>query len=841
MGNNTSPFLAAAFCYADKSLNKLIGIMMINTNEIGNPDLTKVRQDMDATKVVKVLEKQPNLVSNLALVNGTLKTTNGTMQRYPTFVGNFNTRSCISNAIVVVGEIESVGYRLLDVTSKAGFADLGTASAIQACNNVGIANGKLVTNSNGKTIISSISGNYPKIPIAKSKIALDTSAVDPEKNERETKLKNALDAQSKAAADKLKEKAAEARSRLNNGSDLHTEEAEARDKARDILAEDKAYLAELTARANANAKRNVFAMKLPVVSGVYHSENGKSHYNDVIGTITDNLISDANSRDASGNIKAKTADITIGQKLTAALYNLREGFPFYNAVLSNLGIEELPENSDCKTMCVSPNKLFWYYKFVEKKSIPALIFVLLHECCHNLMRHHSRRGSRDPELWNIATDLYINRSLADELGLETIGVPKPFNYANQDSKWFKVEIPFGVLYNSAIDLKTDTPELIYEELMQELKDAQQKQQQQQGNQQNNQQQQGNDNSSDNTNNDNNNNSNNNEQQNGQQQQNGQSSQQGNQQGGQPQNGSQQNGGNGGSGGQSNDNGNQNGGSPTMIPFRGTLIPYTGNGTKGQQQAGGANGDGDMASGDIVNDEDSAKLSPEQLSDAQMAKAKSIVYGYKLRGGHCNSAAFREIEDIMNAEHRLVNWKSELKRFLSKVSGYENTFARPDRRFISRNSYLPGRTPMDPDSIENLKVCIDTSGSMSDNEIREMLATIADIFKQYKAKAELLYWDTAVRAVYPFENIQELAKAKPAGGGGTDAECIFEYFNTNTDYVRRKKKKPSLIIVLTDGYIGNVNKKYMSKYGSKTIWIITKDGIPEFDAPFGKLATYKPQF
>ena len=243
---------------------------------------------------------------------------------------------------------------------------------------------------------------------------------------------------------------------------------------------------------------------------------------------------------------------------------------------------------------------------------------------------------------------------------------------------------------------------------------------------------------------------------------------------------------------------------------------------------------------MVHDSESSKMSQDQLEKSQLNKAKSIVQGFKLRGGHSDSAAMREIDDIMSAEHRLVNWKQQLRRFLSTNSGYENTFARPDRRFISRGGYMPGRTKKDPDTIENLKVCIDTSGSMGSGELAEMLATVADILKEYKAKAEIIYWDTAVRAVYPFEDIKQLVAAKPAGGGGTEAGCVFNYFETNQEYVSKKKHAPTLVLMFTDGYIENVDQKYRAKYGKKTIWIITSQGLPKFDPPFGRLARYKDE-
>jgi predicted metal-dependent peptidase len=793
---SSSPFMAVAFCYSDTSLKRLTGVMVIHTASVWDDDQSQVRKAFEADKVKAILRAKPGSISNLELVNGEIKTINGSIQRFPTYVGNFNIQNIVKNSLVVIGAIENVGYRLLDV--KSGFADLSNERAVAACNALDIANGKLVT-TNGKTIISSISGTYPNIPIINSRIAKDTSITDPTVDKPVVSAEKS--ARIQEAANKFTEKVKQAREQHKTGHNLASDEAKEELSKRDIEAEDREYISQLTSKIREGSSRNIFTMRLPTITNtVKHGQ--KSHLHDVIGQKRDKFARDKNTGELLN------VEVTIDKKISAIIYALNNFFPLYNTVISNLGLEELPEDADCKTMCVSPNKVFWYYEFIRDNPISALIFVFLHECCHVLMRHHSRMGRRDPEMWNIATDLYINKALADELGLESANVKKILVHKVDKTKNLEVEIPLSVLYNSAVDLAVDTPESIYAELMEDLE------QQKKQNQNQNQSGQG---------------------------QSGQGQNQSGQGGGQQ--GQQGN-------GTGTGDGTGNGSGGYTVTFRGTKVTYTGQGIVGQQQqgqpgnggsSGSANGNqSGSISGDMVHDSESSKMSQDQLEKSQLNKAKSIVQGFKLRGGHSDSAAMIEIDDIMSAEHRLVNWKQQLRRFLSTNSGYENTFARPDRRFISRGGYMPGRTKKDPDTIENLKVCIDTSGSMESAELAEMLATVADILKEYKAKAEIIYWDTAVRAVYPFEDIKQLVAAKPAGGGGTKAGCVFNYFETNQEYVSKKKHAPTLVLMFTDGYIENVDQKYRDKYGKKTIWIITSQGLPKFDPPFGRLARYKDE-
>ena len=55
------------------------------------------------------------------------------------------------------------------------------------------------------------------------------------------------------------------------------------------------------------------------------------------------------------------------------------------------------------------------------------------------MQHSIRKGNRNHELWNIATDLYINSILMDDFGLE-IGVEKTFDVVNSKGDADKVRL-----------------------------------------------------------------------------------------------------------------------------------------------------------------------------------------------------------------------------------------------------------------------------------------------------------------------------------------------------------------------------------------------------------------
>lgn len=63
--------------------------------------------------------------------------------------------------------------------------------------------------------------------------------------------------------------------------------------------------------------------------------------------------------------------------------------------------------------------IFYNPVFIEGLTLPQVMFVLAHEVMHIVFKHGLRRGSRNPQLWNIACDYAINLIL-HESGFEVI-------------------------------------------------------------------------------------------------------------------------------------------------------------------------------------------------------------------------------------------------------------------------------------------------------------------------------------------------------------------------------------------------------------------------------------
>ena len=87
-----------------------------------------------------------------------------------------------------------------------------------------------------------------------------------------------------------------------------------------------------------------------------------------------------------------------------------------------------------------------------------------------------------------------------------------------------------------------------------------------------------------------------------------------------------------------------------------------------------------------------------------------------------------------------------------------------------------------------------------------------------------YGESIIIEPKPFENEEEFRIIRPAGGGGTDFQIIFEYV------AKHMEKPPASIIILTDGYAPFPQEKLAM--GIPVLWLLNNEKV---DPPWGKVA------
>jgi predicted metal-dependent peptidase len=508
------------------------------------------------------------------------------------------------------------------------------------------------------------------------------------------------------------------------------------------------------------------------------------------------------SFERSSKIKDKHSDLTVEQKLVKSMITLRKLRPFYGILYQGLKRVE----KDVPTMAVSIDTLFINPEFVAELTFPELLFVNMHELLHISLMHNERGKGKNLRVYNLACDLIINKMLVEEFNLDRKNVTR---VTGLGGRTVDVQIPKGLLLDESIDTSVENAETLYEKLMKELK----KQQQNGGGNSvklpngesvdSNDQQGGlgNDLQPDMQENEEDNGSGQSEEQNGIADENGN----------RDENGEEQN-------GIADENGNsdENG---------------IGNNENDCNQSGEDKHDKDQNTNKSSKSNKGSKFDPKtKLKDKERVKKikdkiRGCLTNAKLAGSQAGNIE-RLIEDSIAP---VVDWKKLVKRYLTATAERYLSLTSPDKRYLHSGLMLPGEAKIEPSMLERVKVCIDTSGSIADTDLGVFYKQLNQLLKLYKMDAEVIYWDTEVAQTGMFSDIKEFAKIKAAGGGGTDVNCVFKYFDS-----KECKIKPYVIIVFTDGHFYTNIKKW--RYSKNVIWVI-QGNEKAFKPPFGKVAKF----
>lgn len=158
---------------------------------------------------------------------------------------------------------------------------------------------------------------------------------------------------------------------------------------------------------------------------------------------------------------------------------------------------------------------------------------------------------------------------------------------------------------------------------------------------------------------------------------------------------------------------------------------------------------------------------------------------------------RLLEDLATSR---INWRHALQRYVRAVLQKGYSYARPHKATFHQGITIPGfRTRK---SELDICVCVDTSGSVSQVQLATFLGELDGILKSFPAfkvnawcfeggVAESSFTVLEKHGSGSWDDITKFLK-KVEGGGGTDFMC-------NWDFMKKKRMKPKLLLVLTDGY------------------------------------------
>jgi hypothetical protein len=121
----------------------------------------------------------------------------------------------------------------------------------------------------------------------------------------------------------------------------------------------------------------------------------------------------------------------IEEKLITARVGLLLRHSFFGNLATRLRMVDCTDDPHINTAATDGRHFYFDTKFVDKLSPKQTEFLFAHEVLHNVFDHMGRRGSRDPDIWNIAADYAINQILVDDKIGDKITQVKIF----QDNKY----------------------------------------------------------------------------------------------------------------------------------------------------------------------------------------------------------------------------------------------------------------------------------------------------------------------------------------------------------------------------------------------------------------------
>jgi predicted metal-dependent peptidase len=231
-----------------------------------------------------------------------------------------------------------------------------------------------------------------------------------------------------------------------------------------------------------------------------------------------------------------------------------------------------------------------------------------------------------------------------------------------------------------------------------------------------------------------------------------------------------------------------------------------------------NGDGDGDSDD--NDGNGRpKLSNEEKKQIRDEIREAVISAAQASGaGNIPGGVKRLIKDLIEP---VMNWRELLQQQIESTVKSDFTWARPSRRGWHTDAIMPG---MKPGEQIDVVIGIDTSGSISDRDLKVFLSEIQGIMESYEEyRITVMGWDTQVHnvGVFTSDNLEDIASFEPGGGGGTDPHCVWNYLQDNDI-------EPKKLIMFTDFCFFGWSPEEVEQY-CDTVWIIkgNKDAEPEF--------------
>ena len=189
------------------------------------------------------------------------------------------------------------------------------------------------------------------------------------------------------------------------------------------------------------------------------------------------------------------------------------------------------------------------------------------------------------------------------------------------------------------------------------------------------------------------------------------------------------------------------------------------------------------------------------------KETALREANKLKGDP--GTAWGKLKSAIESMYKVqTDWKKALKYVVGKsINDAEKRQAYANKNILISQDRI-ARTDKDKfDNMDYMIAFIDSSGSMSDDQLKMVLSEVYSLALQKKpVKLITVQCDTKIQEIKEYTSIKELKTdslhATVKGRGGTDVKPLWDLMagTIQKDFKKRHKGNPDLVMIFTDGYV-----------------------------------------
>ena len=217
----------------------------------------------------------------------------------------------------------------------------------------------------------------------------------------------------------------------------------------------------------------------------------------------------------------------------------------------------------------------------------------------------------------------------------------------------------------------------------------------------------------------------------------------------------------------------------------------------------------------------APMSNQELKDKLEDLVKNAAMQAKLAGANIPPSIAKQLEAIYNPQ---VHWATVLERIVGSYKREDYSWLRFNKAYFAHGIVLP---TLYNESIGDIVVAVDTSGSISDDAYQHILGNLTFIHSNlHPSKLHLVQFTDSIHNTMESEEGDDLNEdIFKRVNGGTDVNPVF-------DWVENQGIKPEVMIVFTDMYMPAV--RHDPSY--PVVWGVIDN--PQCSIPFGERVDIK---